>query len=117
MPTPTPDPADALQTILDEVRSQRALLERLESLVRSALPPRPVAPPAPAEQLVTLDQAAATVRRSKRALEKYRGKGLPAPRIQGRRGHPHLWLWADLRPWLERTFGFHLPEQFPGVPG
>jgi hypothetical protein len=64
------------------------------------------------QDLVTLDQMAALVRRCKRSLERYR-KQLPAPRFRGRRGQPHLWDWTEVRPWLEETFGLRLPEHFP----
>jgi len=68
----------------------------------------------PAGYLLTLDQCAACVRRQKRSLENYSGRGLPAPRIRGNRGQPSLYAWGDMRPWLEKTFGFRLPVRFPG---
>jgi hypothetical protein len=110
------DDESTVRTVLEEVRALRAVLERLEALIRAGLQPAPAAAKDPAEQLVTLDQAAALVHRSKRTLERYRDQGMPEPRNQGRRGHPNLWAWADVRPWLERTFGFSLPEQFPASP-
>jgi hypothetical protein len=67
------------------------------------------------QDLVTLDQMAAMVRRCKRSLERYR-KQLPPPRFRGRRGQPHLWDWTEVRPWLEETFGLRLPEHFPSIP-
>jgi hypothetical protein len=67
------------------------------------------------QDLVTLDQMAALVQRCKRTLERYR-RELPAPRFRGRRGQPHLWDWAEVRPWLEETFGLRLPEHFPSFP-
>lgn len=66
------------------------------------------------EQLVTLDQAAAMVRRSKRTLEKYRDR-LPDPRVWGGGGRPHLYAWGELRAVLVRVFGTRLPERFPGA--
>ncbi len=65
------------------------------------------------EQLVTLDQAAAMVKRSKRSLERYRDV-MPAPCVRGTRGQANLWRWREIRPWLQSTFGFLLPERFPG---
>jgi hypothetical protein len=76
----------------------------------------PAAPGASAlpEQLVTLDQIGAMVHRCKRSMERYRGR-LPAPRVRGRRGSPHLWSWPEVRPWLEEAFSVRLPERFPGL--
>ncbi len=62
---------------------------------------------------VTLDQAAAVVRRSKRTLERYKGKGMPAPLVKGGGGRPAEWDWADLHPWLQKEFDRVLPEEFP----
>jgi hypothetical protein len=78
--------------------------------------PPPAAPDVPNElpDLVTLDQAAAAVCRSKRTLEHYKTKGtLPDPAIEGAGGRPSHWRWGDLRPWLEETFGVPLPQTFP----
>jgi hypothetical protein len=69
-------------------------------------------------QHVTLDQAAAIVHRSKRTLEKHmtREKNpLPAPDTRGVGGHANEWVWATLRPWLEREYCKPLPEHFPGL--
>ena len=64
--------------------------------------------------LVTLDQAAGMVHRTKRALEHYKSKGeLPEPTVEGGGGRAHLYDWRTLRPWLESTFGIKLPETFP----
>ena len=65
------------------------------------------------ETYVTLDQAAAMVRRNKRTLERLR-KLMPAPQIVGKRGQAHMWRWSALRPWLEDRFRVTLPERFPG---
>lgn len=65
-------------------------------------------------QHVTLSQVASYVCRSKRTLEDYKRKGMPAPAIRGGgRGKPDEWVWDELRPWLEKTFDRKLPEQFP----
>ena len=66
------------------------------------------------QDLVTLDQAAAAVHRTKRTLEHYKTKGtLPAPTVEGGGGKPDLWDWKILRPWLEETFRITLPETYP----
>jgi hypothetical protein len=78
------------------------------------LPPERTSTELP-QDLVTLDQIAAMARRCKRTLERYR-RQLPAPRVRGRRGQPHLWDWTEVRPWLEETFGLRLPEHFPSIP-
>jgi len=62
---------------------------------------------------VTLDQAAALVNRTKRALEHYK-RTMPKPRVLGGGGKPHLYSWSEMRPWLAKTFGTpDLPEDFP----
>jgi len=64
--------------------------------------------------LVTLDQAAASVSRKKRTLERRKTKGtLPPPYVEGGGGKPALWNWSVLRPWLTEEFGVRLPERFP----
>jgi hypothetical protein len=64
--------------------------------------------------LVTLDQAASLVHKTKRALEYYKTKGsLPAPYTEGSGGKAALYDWRTLRPWLTDQFGMPLPEKFP----
>jgi hypothetical protein len=64
--------------------------------------------------LVTLDQAAAFVHRSKRTLERYKTNGkLPAPSVEGGGGRPNLWEWSVIRLWLTETFNIPLSERFP----
>jgi hypothetical protein len=88
---------------LDAIRNQLELVQLARQL-----------PPVdPAAQLVTLDQCAAMVHRSKLTLEHYRGR-MPAPARKGHRGQPHLYSWAAIRPWLESTFHTDLPVEFPG---
>ncbi len=106
-----------IQTILTELGRLRADMASLRGQA-SGPNSAPSAPatlpiPPPSEQLVTLDQIGAMVHRSKRSMERYRGQ-MPAPRVRGRRGQPHLWAWSEVRPWLEATFGLQLPEHFPG---
>jgi len=64
------------------------------------------------ECLITLQQAAALVHRSKRALEEYKARGMPKPRVRGGGGKPSLWAYAEIRPWLTKTFDISLPERF-----
>lgn len=87
------------------------ILRRLDEMSRH-LAARRAGPP-PAEQLVTLDQCAATVGLRKRSLERYRGQ-MPPPRVKGRNGRPTLWAWLEVRPWLEKTFGRDLEGFFRG---
>ncbi len=96
-----------LKALTDEVGRLR---DTIEAPVQGALP----FPADPFEQLVTLDQAAAVVHRSKRCLEDYKLRGMPVPRVKGRRGQPALYLWGEMRPWLTSTFGINLPDEFPG---
>ena len=69
----------------------------------------------PDTDTVTLSQAAALVNRSKRTLEGYRQKDttFPAPCIKGKNGKADEWAWAELRPWLVKTFKRPLPDRFP----
>jgi hypothetical protein len=64
---------------------------------------------------ITLDQAAARVSRTKRTLEGYKNRGLPAPAVRGGHGKPSEYLWSVMRPWLEATFGRQLPEDYPSL--
>ncbi len=73
----------------------------------------PTTPRKEQECLVTLAQAAGLVHRSKRALEEYKGRGLPKPRVRGGGGKPSLWAYSEIRPWLTKTFDIPLPERFP----
>jgi hypothetical protein len=98
---------------LDELRGLiQQLFEELYALLRGRLPAVPLSL---RPQWVTLNQMAAVVHRSKRTLERFR-RHMPAPRVLGRRGRPHLWDWPEVRPWLEATFGLQLPERYPGIP-
>lgn len=63
------------------------------------------------DDLVTLDEAAAIVHKSKKTLEKHL-KQMPPPHIQGGGGKSSLWKWSDLRPWLEKEFVPDLPARF-----
>lgn len=107
---------------LDGLRREVALLAAEVRDLRAAVspPPRqdvlPFSVPPPAEQLVTLDQCAAIIRRSKRTLEDLRGR-MPAARVRGRKGRQALWAWEDVRPWLEEYSGRSLPATFPAFAG
>lgn len=66
------------------------------------------------DDLVTLSQAAALARRSKRTLERYlQNDELPVPDSPGGAGHAHKWRWNNLRPALEKVSRTPLPEKFP----
>lgn len=91
----------------------------------STTPPLDNTPPASAHQeldqavpnvprlelpdLVTLDQAAASVNRTSDALRHYRKRGMPEPYVKGTKGKPNEYLWSEMRPWLENVFGRRLP--------
>jgi hypothetical protein len=87
---------------------EKALKNLLSAL--SSVAPEHVLP-----DLVTLDQAAAGAKRSKRTLERYKTKGkLPAPVVEGGAGKPDLYDWPTMRNWIESEFGVpNLPEVFP----
>lgn len=116
-----PTAIDLAATIaeLDRVRA------RLEEMARGSngVPANGLVPSRPVPQMVTLDQAAAIVHRSKRTLEKYlydpalvRRYAMPPPSLEGGGGRPHEWEWSVIRPWLERVFRRPLPERVPGTP-
>ncbi len=63
-------------------------------------------------QMVTLQQMAAIVNRSKAAVEKIKSK-LGAPHGRARNGQAHEWPWAMVRPVLSAQFGRELPEVWP----
>jgi hypothetical protein len=109
-------PAEQLEAIDTAYRELIVGLRQEEAWATAAGDSRPGAGPAAdstsLECLVTLQQAAAMVHRSKRTLEKYKDK-MPAPRVQGGGGKPDEWLWSELRPWLQEEFGRQLPERFP----
>lgn len=66
------------------------------------------------KDLVTLDQAAGMVHKSKRTLERCKTKGeMPDPHVEGGGGKPDLFHWPTLRPWLETKFGIKLPARHP----
>ena len=67
-----------------------------------------------APQYIALDAMAARVMKGKRTLERYKTKGkLPPPDVEGGGGKADLWIWANIRPWLEETFGMALPSRLP----
>ena len=66
----------------------------------------------PPLDLVTLDQIAATVSRSKATLRRYKNQ-LPAPIQKGRRGQSDQWSWTQVKPILESLFPMRLPDKFP----
>jgi hypothetical protein len=60
--------------------------------------------------LVTLDQAAALANRTVDGIRHYRRTGMPKPFVKGTKGKPNEYLWSEMRPWLETTFGRKIPE-------
>jgi hypothetical protein len=74
----------------------------------------PCGAPAELPDLVTLDQAAAAIHKSKRTLERCKTAGtLPLPAVDGGGGKADLYDWKIMRPWLTKEFGVLLPERFP----
>jgi hypothetical protein len=93
----------------------RELEEMASSLGVTAVRVGPAAPAVPTQDLVTLDQAAGLVHRSKRTLERHKAT-MPHPVVRGGGGKSDRWRWSDLRPWLERKFDTQLPEIPPSPP-
>jgi hypothetical protein len=91
----------------------RFLAELNALLSRYGLGPASSCAGVPVEQPVTLDQCAAMVRLSRRALYHYRERGMPLPVRRGYHGRPALYEWAEMRPWLQCTFGLILPDIHP----
>src|SRR5262245_5041762 len=72
----------------------------------------PAAPPsarAALPEFVTLGQASALVNRTAAGLRHYRTKDMPRPFVKGSKGKPNEYLWSEMRPWLEKTFGRPIP--------
>lgn len=66
------------------------------------------------DQMVTLDQAAAISKRSKRTLEKDIKHGrLPRADNLGGGGKASYWYWHRLRPELQKLTAVRLPEVYP----
>jgi len=69
------------------------------------------------ECLVTLQQAAAMVSRSKRTLERLKGKrDFPRPKVPGGGGKPNEYAWSEMRSFLEKEYKRRLPKHFPADP-
>jgi len=69
---------------------------------------------APLDQMVTLDQMAALVSKSKSTLRlRYDRCELPDPDVKGGGGKRHEWKWSRVRPVLEELFKRSLPELLP----
>ena len=109
---------DTLDNIRDLCRDRPELLGAVEQALRAVIDGKPPAnngdrhrPWQWPEELVTLDQMAATVHRSKRTLERYL-KEMPLPRVRSAkgRGFANRWAWSDVRPWLEAKFGINLGQ-------
>jgi hypothetical protein len=107
--TRLPHPSSDLSRIDPEALAA-AVREAVAILAESKAPPHADLP-----DLVTLDQAAASVHTSKRTLERHKTSGtLPQPKVKGGGGKSAQYDWKVMRPWLEQTFGMKLPERFPG---
>jgi hypothetical protein len=94
---------------------EKLFLEACKARPAEADPPPPPPPP-DVDCYVTLDGMAAAVSRSKRTLEKLKGRKsrpLPNPDVEGGGGKPDEWKWSTVRPWLEEEYGKLLPDQFP----
>ena len=65
----------------------------------------------PLRQIVSLNQAAATVNRSAETIRKM--KALPDPINEPRPGQPNQYCWDELRPVLEYEYGMKLRVDFP----
>lgn len=66
------------------------------------------------DYLVTLQQAAAMVSRSKKTLERRKTDSkFPTPRVAGGGGKPDEYAWSEMRLYLEREFDRKMPEHFP----
>ncbi len=127
----------AVQEEADHALRARHLRDALlanppHSVVSGALAPKAIALPPDMDSggnknhglddFVTLDQAAALIRLSKKTLErylndpKYQHAGMPQPDIEGGGGKANQWRWSRLRPWMEATFKRDdLPARFPSL--
>jgi hypothetical protein len=85
-----------------------------ENLGEGAEPPKTAEPEV--LDYVTLRQAAAMVKKTKRTLEGYKSNGLPLPVVEGGGGRADYYEWRPMRLWLAETFGWpldKLPEVHP----
>lgn len=92
--------------------AQRVVDENLDVVPVPAL-----APPThdQTEDIVTLDQAAAIAKMSKRTLDRYlQNDKLPRSDYPGGGGKAHKWKWSTLRPALSKAANRPLPDRFPG---
>ena len=87
-----------------------------------AVPAAPVVATQDADtpDLITLDQAAALVGKTKAALEKYKTtpgpSKLPPPYVKGRKGQADEWDYPNvMKPWLEANFNRKLPARPPSL--
>ena len=66
------------------------------------------------ECLVTFLQMGSMTHQSKRWVRRLYDAGLlPVPKVQGGNGKPHKFIWAEVRPILEKESGCKLPELYP----
>lgn len=72
------------------------------------------APPAP--QYVLRDQMAVICGKTKKTIARWlKADRLPLPDVEGGGGKADQWIWANVRPHLERLSGRTLPETFPSL--
>jgi hypothetical protein len=88
-----------------------------ENRRRDGIAPRkPNNPDAKNLQYVTLSQAAAIAKQSKKTLERWRKEGkLPDPDVLSGKGKANKWLWDALRPALEKEICYRLPVRYPSL--
>lgn len=104
--------------ICEHVRLSRKGKEEARGLRRALQDQKPPADAQRHEYLVTLQQAAAMVSRSKKTLERRKAKDLkfPMPKVAGGGGKPDEYAWSEMRKYLEAEFDRNLPEHFPTDP-
>jgi hypothetical protein len=105
--TEPPAKNSTLDAVLAEIRRLRHAIERPQ-----ANPPAPACVVGDSDILVTLDQCAALIHKSKSRLYKLRAK-LPDPAVSIGGGHANLYRWGEMRAALMRVYGITLPQRFP----
>lgn len=64
--------------------------------------------------LITLNQASALVKKTKRTLHRWQTQDpIPAPVVEGGGGRTAYYPYAVIRPWLEKHSGLKLPDRPP----
>ncbi|HEV7299233.1 MAG TPA: hypothetical protein VGN72_07705 [Tepidisphaeraceae bacterium] len=84
--------------------------------VRSDSPPVLPAEDESPGDLISMDQAAALVGRTKRTVQGWNEiDPMPLPEVEGGGGKRHEYSYAKLKPWLEQHSGRKLPDQLPDL--